>query len=126
MAGPADRGTAGREHPPVVVGDLNAEPDSDEIRKLGGHLTTPVVEGQILVDAWRYADPRDPGHTWDRANPYVAQWMGPSARIDYIHVVARGAGPGHVRSVHRAATGPVGGVWPSDHAAVVADLSDGP
>ena len=114
------------EHPPVVVGDLNAEPDSDEIRKFGGHLTTPVVEGQILVDAWRYADPLDPGHTWDRENPYVSQWMGPGARIDYIHIVVRGRGPGHVRSVRRAATGPVGDVWPSDHAAVVAELSEVP
>jgi endonuclease/exonuclease/phosphatase family metal-dependent hydrolase len=112
------------EHPPVLVGDLNAEPDSDEIRRLGGHLTAPVVEGQVLIDAWRYADPRDPGHTWDRANAYVAQWMAPGGRIDYIHVVARGEPPGHVRSVRRAATGPVDGVWASDHAAVVAELSD--
>lgn len=111
------------EHPPVLVGDLNAEPDSDEIRKLGGHLTTPVVDGLILLDAWRYADPRDPGHTWDRANPYVAQWTMPGGRIDYVHVVAQ-AGAGAVRSVRRAATGPVDGVWPSDHAAVIAELSE--
>ena len=32
------------------------------------------------------------------------------------------SGEGHVRAVHRAGDGPVDGVWPSDHAAVVADL----
>ncbi len=38
--------------PPVVTGDFNAEPDSDEARLLGGHKTAPVVPGQVLVDAW--------------------------------------------------------------------------
>jgi endonuclease/exonuclease/phosphatase family metal-dependent hydrolase len=112
-------------HPPVVVGDLNAEPGSDEIRRFGGHLTVPFVDGQVLLDAWRYADPADPGFTWDRANPYVAEWLAPSGRIDYIHVKLSGSRAGRVRAVRRAATEPVDGVWPSDHAAVVADLSDG-
>ena len=35
--------------PPVVTGDLNAEPDADEIRLLGGHKTAPVV-GIVLFD----------------------------------------------------------------------------
>jgi endonuclease/exonuclease/phosphatase family metal-dependent hydrolase len=43
--------------PPVLTGDLNAEPDSDEVRLLGGHLTAPAVPGLVLVDAWRYVDP---------------------------------------------------------------------
>jgi endonuclease/exonuclease/phosphatase family metal-dependent hydrolase len=112
-------------HPPVVVGDLNAEPGSDEIRRFAGHLTVPFVEGQVFLDAWRFADPADPGFTWDRANPYVADWVAPSGRIDYVHVLLSGSRQGRVRAVRRAATGPVDGVWPSDHAAVVADLSDG-
>jgi endonuclease/exonuclease/phosphatase family metal-dependent hydrolase len=112
-------------HPPVVVGDLNAEPDSDEIRRFGGHLTVPFVEGQVFVDAWRFADPGDPGFTWDRANPHVSDWLAPSARIDYVHVLASPHPAGWVRAVRRAGTEPVDGVWPSDHAAVVADLSDG-
>jgi endonuclease/exonuclease/phosphatase family metal-dependent hydrolase len=49
--------------PPVLVGDLNAEPDADEIRLLCGHKTAPAVPGQVLVDAWRYADPNTPGDT---------------------------------------------------------------
>jgi endonuclease/exonuclease/phosphatase family metal-dependent hydrolase len=113
-----------KEHPPVVVGDFNAEPESDEVRRFAGTLTEPVVEGQVFVDAWRWADPADPGYTWDRANPYVADWIEPSARIDYIHVLARAEGPGHIRSARRTATSAIDGVWPSDHAAVIAELSE--
>ncbi|HZM83841.1 MAG TPA: endonuclease/exonuclease/phosphatase family protein [Candidatus Limnocylindrales bacterium] len=112
------------DHPPVVAGDFNAEPDSDELRRFGGHLTAPFVEGQVFLDAWRYADHHDPGHTWDRANPYVAEWLEPSSRIDYIHVVARSSGPGHIRSARRTSTSAIDGVWPSDHAAVIAELSE--
>ena len=111
------------DHPPVVVGDLNAYPDSDEIRRFAGVLTEPAVEGQVLLDAWRFADPADAGHTWDRANPHVADWVAPGGRIDYVHVVHSPSRLGRVRGVHRAATAPVDGVWPSDHAAVVADLT---
>ncbi|HSY00129.1 MAG TPA: endonuclease, partial [Streptomyces sp.] len=64
--------------------------------------------------------------TWDRTNPYVAKSFGPSVRVDYIHVGPPGPGGiGHVRAVRRAGDGPVDGVWPSDHLAVVADLADG-
>ena len=45
------------DYPPVVTGDLNAEPGSDELRLLGGLLTAPEAPGLVLVDAWRYADP---------------------------------------------------------------------
>lgn len=112
----------GTDFPPVVTGDFNAWPDSDEIRLFGGYKTAPPVPGQYFLDAWEYADPADPSTTWDAANPYVAATFSPSARIDYIHV---GPGPGSlgvVRAVRRAGDGPVDGVWPSDHAAVVADL----
>jgi endonuclease/exonuclease/phosphatase family metal-dependent hydrolase len=44
--------------PPVVTGDLNAEPDADEVRRLGGHKTAPVVPGLVLVDAWAMPTPR--------------------------------------------------------------------
>jgi endonuclease/exonuclease/phosphatase family metal-dependent hydrolase len=111
------------DHPPIVTGDFNAEPESDEIRRFGGILTAPIVEGQVFVDAWRYADPADPGYTWDRANPYVAAGFEYSARIDYIHVVPRHNAPGAITSVRRTATAPENGIWPSDHAAVIATLT---
>ncbi|MEU6703345.1 endonuclease/exonuclease/phosphatase family protein [Streptomyces wuyuanensis] len=109
-------------HPPVITGDFNAWPDSDEIRLLGGLRTAPAVPGQVFLDAWEYADPSAPSATWDTANPYLSGF-GPSVRIDYIHVGPPGPGGlGHVRSVRRAGFEAVDGVWPSDHAAVVADL----
>lgn len=113
--------------PPVVTGDFNAWPDSDEVRLFGGCKTAPAVPGQVFFDVWEYADPGAPSATWDPANPYVATTFGPRVRIDYIHVGPPGRGGiGHVRTVRRAGDGPVDGVWPSDHAAVVADLAEGP
>jgi hypothetical protein len=77
----------------------------------------------VLLDAWEYADPAAPAATWDASNPYVAVGD-PSVRCDCIHVGPPGLGGlGHVRAVRRAGDGPVDGVWPSDHAAVVADLA---
>jgi endonuclease/exonuclease/phosphatase family metal-dependent hydrolase len=111
-------------HPPVITGDFNAEPESDEVRKFGGTLTEPFVDGQIFLDAWRYAPHNDPGFTWSRENPYVARGMDPSSRIDYIHVVPRWDAPGHIKSVRLAGTKPVGNVWASDHFAVIAELSE--
>jgi endonuclease/exonuclease/phosphatase family metal-dependent hydrolase len=110
--------------PPVVTGDLNAEPDSDELRLLGGILTPPAVPGLVLVDAWRYADPDQPatGHTWVRGNPYRADDPTPDARIDHILVGLPGTGYGRIRSARLAGNRPADGVWPSDHFAVVADL----
>lgn len=113
----------GTGFPPVITGDFNAWPDSDEIRQFGGYKTAPVVPGHVLLDAWAYADPAQPSATWDTANPYVAAGFEPSARIDYIHTGPPGSeGLGSVASVRRVGDEPVDGVWPSDHAAVLADL----
>ncbi|MFF8972264.1 endonuclease/exonuclease/phosphatase family protein [Streptomyces sp. NPDC014995] len=120
------RHRGGTDFPPVVTGDFNALPDSDEIRLFGGYRTAPAVPGQVLYDAWEYADPSAPAATWTPDNPYTARVLEPAARIDYIHVGPPGPlGEGHVRRIRRAGDGPVGGVWPSDHAAVVADLAPG-
>jgi endonuclease/exonuclease/phosphatase family metal-dependent hydrolase len=109
-------------YPPVVTGDLNAEPGSDEVRLLGGLLTAPAVPGLVLIDAWRYADPGDPGFTWHHRNGYLANSAIPDSRIDYILVGPPRQGRGKVRSAELAGAAPAEGVWPSDHFAVVADL----
>jgi endonuclease/exonuclease/phosphatase family metal-dependent hydrolase len=109
-------------YPPVVTGDLNAEPGSDEVRLLGGLLTAPAVPGLVLVDAWRYAEPGDPGFTWDHRNGYQAGTVLPDSRIDYILSGLPRQGLGQVQSAGLGGTTPVDGVWPSDHFAVVADL----
>jgi endonuclease/exonuclease/phosphatase family metal-dependent hydrolase len=119
--------SGGTPFPPVVTGDFNAWPDSDEIRAFGGTRTAPVVPGQVFFDAWEYAEQGAPAATWTPENPYVHPGLGPGGRIDYIHVggPAGPDGEGTVRGTGRAGHGPVDGVWPSDHAAVVADLTGG-
>jgi endonuclease/exonuclease/phosphatase family metal-dependent hydrolase len=115
--------SGGTDFPAVITGDFNAWPDSDEVRRFGGFKTAPAVPGQVFLDAWEYADPAQPSATWDAANPYVAAGFSPSVRIDYIHTARPGRGGlGSVSSVRRAGDRPVDGVWPSDHAAVLADL----
>ncbi|MFC7483747.1 endonuclease/exonuclease/phosphatase family protein [Luedemannella flava] len=113
------------DHPPVLTGDFNAEPDSDEMRVLGGDKTSPsTAPGLILMDAWRFAEDGRAGLTWDRRNPHVAEAPEPSMRIDYVRVGLRyDLDVGRVENVGLAGTEPVDGVWPSDHFAVVADLS---
>src|SRR5260221_481194 len=102
---PADQAAAGAS-PPVVTGDLNAEPGSDEVRLLGGLLTAPAVPGLMLIDAWRYADPADPGFTWDHRNGYQADSVIPDSRIDYVLDGLPRPGPGKVRSDALAGTRP--------------------
>jgi endonuclease/exonuclease/phosphatase family metal-dependent hydrolase len=116
--------SSGCAYPPVVTGDLNAEPGSDELRLLGGLLADPAVPGLVLLDSWRYADPGDPGFTWDLRNGYQDDSVIPSSRIDYILVGLPWRGRGRVESVRLAGNAPVAGVWPSDHFAVVADLRE--
>jgi endonuclease/exonuclease/phosphatase family metal-dependent hydrolase len=111
-----------RAYPPVVTGDLNAEPSSDELRLLGGLLTAPAVPGLVLIDAWRHADAGHPGLTWDHRNGYLANSIVPDSRIDYILTGPSMQGRGRVRSAGLAGTTPVDGTWPSDHFAVVAEI----
>jgi endonuclease/exonuclease/phosphatase family metal-dependent hydrolase len=109
--------------PPVLTGDFNAVPTSDEVRLTGGYETAPVVDDLVLVDAWRYADEGAQGCTWDRRNPHVARVHQPSARIDYVFTgLPEFSGRGAVLDVRRVGHEPVEGVWPSDHAAVLVDL----
>ncbi len=108
--------------PPIVCGDFNAEPQSEEIRMLKG-LTTCPVEGLFFHDAWSVAGGTGAGMTWDNANPYVAVKLEPDRRIDYILVgwpEARGAG--HILKCKVTGHEPVDDVWPSDHHAVLAEL----
>lgn len=118
--------------PPVVAGDLNAEPASDEVRLLEGHLTAPAEPGLLLADAWRWArEPlRSDGATWRPDNPAVAARGEPASRVDHVLLgLGRGSVPVTVREVGLLGTaawpGPDGGVWPSDHAGVVVDLAVG-
>jgi len=108
--------------PPIVCGDFNAEPQSEEIRMLTGLATCPVAD-LVFHDAWRVAGGAGPGTTWDNTNPYVVIELEPDRRLDYILVgwpQARGAG--HILDCKVVGNQPVDDVWPSDHHAVLAEL----
>ncbi len=81
------------EYPPVLCGDFNADPMSDEIRMITGQAAVPVP-GLALHDAWNVANPGSAGFTWSADNPFVAETFEPSRRIDYIFTAPRSrAGP---------------------------------
>jgi endonuclease/exonuclease/phosphatase family metal-dependent hydrolase len=108
--------------PPVVCGDFNADPSSEEIRMLKG-LTTCPVEGLFFHDAWSVAGGAGAGMTWDNANPYVITRLEPDRRIDYVFVAwPQDRGAGHIVDCKVTGNEPVDDVWPSDHHAVLAEL----
>ena len=111
---------------PVIVGaDLNALPDSDEVRMLTGR--SPGVPGIVFSDAWEQTgdDPANQsGVTWLRANPASRDSAWPDRRLDYVLV--SWPRPKPIGNPTRTWTvgQPTAGndAWPSDHLGVVADL----
>jgi endonuclease/exonuclease/phosphatase family metal-dependent hydrolase len=117
------RAPVGETFPAILLGDLNAEPESDEIRFLRGFAT---LDGKsvFFADAWAYGGDGGPGFTFDRRNGYAARSHEPPRRIDYIFVRGpdsawRGE-PLTTRIVFDAAED---GVWPSDHFGLYSELS---
>lgn len=107
--------------PAVLLGDLNAVPQSDEIRLLTG-ATGPAYPGLVFTDAWDVAG-FGRGDTWDGTNPYLAEATWPNRRIDYVLVSWPRPKPLGTPVVTRlAGATPIDGVIASDHWAVVADL----
>ena len=112
----------GWKFPPVVCGDFNADPESEEIRMMTGQTTAPV-DDLVFHDAWRFANGLDAGFTWDNANPFVASTHEPDRRIDYIFTGwPRSDGAGHITECRIIGNTPVDGMWPSDHFGVLAEL----
>jgi endonuclease/exonuclease/phosphatase family metal-dependent hydrolase len=119
------RGDPENDLPLIVGGDLNAVPDSDEIRMATGRAPGAPA-GVVLSDVWEQVGD-GPGITWDRRNPDVAESAWPDRRIDQLMVSWPRPKPvGNPVRAWLAADRPVdiGGasVWASDHAAVVAEL----
>ena len=112
----------GRPYPPLLCGDFNAEPASDEVRMLTGLAACPVPR-LVFVDAWRAGGDDGPGYTWNNANPFAALDCEPDRRIDYVFVgYPRDHGAGQVVGARIEATEPVDGIHPSDHYALYAEL----
>jgi endonuclease/exonuclease/phosphatase family metal-dependent hydrolase len=119
----ARRGDPLAGHPPVVAGDFNAVPDSDEIRLLTGRSAGPVP-GLVFQDAWEVAGDGGPGFTWSLDNELCIDPAWPRRRLDYVLVAWPRPRPlGNPMSCRVVGADPVDGVQPSDHFAVVADLA---
>lgn len=109
--------------PPILVGDLNAQPDATEIRFLKG-LQSLEGKSFYMADCFEHAGVGD-GFTFDaRRNPFAAATHEYPRRIDYIFV----RGPDkRVRGKPLAASvvldEVVADVAPSDHYGVVAEIS---
>jgi len=116
------RETRPRVFPALLCGDLNAEPQSDELRMLTGRAASPVPK-VVFRDAWEAAGKNDPGYTWSNDNPFAASSLDLERRLDHV-LVGRPklGGAGHVLAAQLAGDIPVDGVWGSDHLAVVAEL----
>ncbi|MCU0270349.1 MAG: endonuclease/exonuclease/phosphatase family protein [Acidimicrobiales bacterium] len=110
--------------PPILCGDCNAEPDSDEMRFLAS-LAVLDDRATYYQDAWRVAG-EGPGWTQDwRSNPMAASINVPRKRIDYVYVgdpFLRRGGAGRVLSARLAFDEPLTGVLASDHAGLVVDV----
>lgn len=108
--------------PLVVAGDLNAPPDSDELRMLTGRTTTAVPKF-VLFDAWETAPSHEDGNTWTNENPWAAPALLPDRRIDYILTGwPQPGGIGSVTATTIAGDEPINGIVPSDHHAVAATI----
>jgi len=117
-------GTRRAAMPPILCGDFNAEPDSDEIRFLSS-LTAIDGRTTFFQDAWRVAGD-GPGDTQDwRKNPIAAALNVHRKRIDYVFVgdpFLRASGAGRVLRAELAFHEPITGVLASDHAGLVVDI----
>jgi endonuclease/exonuclease/phosphatase family metal-dependent hydrolase len=115
------RGYTSPDFPPILTGDFNADPSSDEIRMITGRTTMPPGM-QVMVDAWETAGD-GAGATWSNENPWARLALELSRRIDYILVGKPfGGGAGHPVAVRLAGVEPYREIVASDHYAVVAAL----
>jgi endonuclease/exonuclease/phosphatase family metal-dependent hydrolase len=108
--------------PPIIAGDFNAEPDSDEIRFMtGGHS----IAGSSVYfhDAWRVAGEGGDGITWSNRNVYARPNLEPDRRLDYIFTgYPLKGGIGLLERCSVVCNEEQAGVWPSDHFGVFAEL----
>lgn len=111
--------------PPILTGDFNAEPDSDEIRFLKG-LTILNDRTTFFQDAWAVAGNGGPGLTNDwHTHPLSARLNVHPKRIDYIFVgdpFLRAGNGGRIVETQLVAHKPLTGIQASDHVGLIADI----
>ncbi len=109
-------------YPPVLLGDLNATPDSDEIRRLTGRAE-PAVAGLVFSDAWEQVG-LGLGATYARSNEHVVDSAWPDRRLDYVLVAWPRPRPlGNPLRSGLFGVDSFGGVVASDHYGVYVDLA---
>lgn len=111
--------------PPIVVGDFNAEPDSDEIRYMRGYtgLGGPCV---YFADSFAVAGDGTKGTTFSKRNTFAGPLREPERRIDYVFV----RGPddsqrGEPTEARVCFDERHDGTFPSDHFGVIATITAG-
>jgi len=106
--------------PPIIVGDFNATPDSDEIRFMTG-LSSLGARSVYFADAFGLTGHGE-GTTFSRRNPFATDLREPDRRIDYIFVRPDQRGRGEPLDSSVCFDRPVNGVYPTDHFGVMANI----
>ena len=108
--------------PPIVAGDLNAVPDSAEMRYLTG-LASVDGESVCFIDSWGVAGGGGDGNTWDNRNPFAFIEREPSRRIDHILLAWRPGSGVWVSRCGVVCDVALTGTFASDHFGLVAEIS---
>ncbi len=113
------------DRPVVLAGDLNAVPDTDEMRRLTG-LAPAYRPELVFTDCWAAVGEGD-GHTWTRRNPHSAEALWPRRRLDYVLVSWPRPKPWcNPISARLVGVDAYDGMVPSDHYGVAVELDDRP
>jgi endonuclease/exonuclease/phosphatase family metal-dependent hydrolase len=120
-------GRGNTDSPQILCGDMNAVPDSDEMRFLRG-LTTLGGRRTHFQDAWlRIHGPAKDGITWSSENclTRALRSLDIDRRLDYIYVTSRkkdGRGTIHDCRVVLDEREEPGDICASDHYGVLAEI----
>jgi endonuclease/exonuclease/phosphatase family metal-dependent hydrolase len=117
-------GRGNTDPPQILCGDMNATPDSDEMRFLRG-LTTLSGRRTHWQDAWLRVHGSAEGITWSSENAQTRplRSLDLDRRIDFVYVTSRKKdGRGTVSDCRVVLTERDGDVCASDHYGVLADV----
>ena len=106
--------------PIIITGDLNGQPETQEIRRLTG-MEPGYHPRMIFIDCWA-AVGAGPGHTWTRENEHAAEASWPRRRLDYVLVSWPRAKP-FCSPLRAELVGTTANpITPSDHYGVLVEL----